>query len=127
MRGQDGRRYPWGEFFDPRCANSLEGRVLATTPVGAYPEGVSALGIWEGAGNIWEWTSTVFRPYPYEDEDGREDKHSAERRVLRGGSWYSFESQCRSTFRDVTIPDLFSYYVGFRVLSPDMSVSASTI
>jgi formylglycine-generating enzyme required for sulfatase activity len=115
MRGPDGRRYPWGEKFDPARANTLEGQVLGTTPVGLYPEGVSPFGVWDGAGNVWEWTSSLFGPYPYRADDGREDVTSADHRVLRGGSWFSPQEHCRCAFRDVTIPDLYSHYVGFRV------------
>jgi formylglycine-generating enzyme required for sulfatase activity len=118
-----GRRFPWGHRFDPARANTLERQVLGTTPVGTYPRGVSPLGAWDGAGNVWEWTSSLYRPHPYRLDDGREDVSSAERRVLRGGSWFSFKSHCRCAFRDVTIPDLFSYYVGFRVVSTGASPS----
>jgi len=123
MRSQDGRRYPWGHRFDPARANTLEGRVMGTTPVGSYPGGVSPFGAWDGAGNVWEWTSSIDRPYPYRSEDGREDGSSAEKRVLRGGSWFSPKSHCRCALRDVTIPDLFSYYVGFRVVSTNTPLS----
>jgi formylglycine-generating enzyme required for sulfatase activity len=115
MRGTEGRRYPWGQHFDPTRANTAETQMMETTPVDAYPRGVSLFGVWDGAGNVWEWTSSLYKPYPYQADDGREDATSAEKRVLRGGSWYSFKEQCRCTIRDATIPDLYSYYVGFRI------------
>jgi len=117
VRGQDGRRYPWGKRFDPARANTLEGQVQGTTPVGMYPGGVSPFGVWDGAGNVWEWTSSIFRQYPYQPDDDREDEASSDNRILRGGSWFSDKGHCRCAFRDVTIPDLYSHYVGFRVAS----------
>lgn len=123
MRGRDGLRCPWGHRFDPARANTLEGRLMATTPMSVYPDGVSPLGVWDGAGNVWEWTSSLYRPYPYRPDDGREDESSPGNRVLRRGSWFSCKDHCRCAFRDVTIPDLYSYYVGFRVVSASTPLS----
>ena len=76
---------------------------------------MSPFWVWDGAGNVWEWTSTIFHQYPYQPDDEREDVSSRDHRVLRGGSWSSEKAQCRCASRDVTIPDLYSHYVGFRV------------
>jgi formylglycine-generating enzyme required for sulfatase activity len=87
-RGLDGRIWPWGNRSAPGRSNTLEAGVGATTsvqrhvPYGASPEGVADM-----IGNVWEWTSSLFRPYPYDAHDGRETLKTNGWRVLRGGSW----------------------------------------
>ncbi len=85
-RGTDGRRYPWGNRFDAGRANA--GYTAGTTPVGSYPQGGSPYGVMDMAGNVWEWTSSLYKPYPYSPSDGRENLDARGARVNRGGSWY---------------------------------------
>lgn len=72
-RGREGRRYPWGSA-PPDVSRAVFGRRTNETgaagerPAGATPEGVHDL-----AGNVSEWTSSLYRPYPYRADDGRED------------------------------------------------------
>jgi len=93
-RGTDGRRWPWGdEFVADRC-NIRESNVNGTTPVGQYsPEGDTPEGVGDMVGNVWEWTSSLFRPYPYDANDGRESRVANGWRVLRGGSWLNSLAQ----------------------------------
>ena len=79
------RVYPWGgEFIEGRC-NSNEANEEDTTLVGKYsPQGDSPCGVVDMVGNVWEWTSTLFRNYPYEVGDSRENPVSNGGRVLRG-------------------------------------------
>jgi formylglycine-generating enzyme required for sulfatase activity len=66
------------------------------------------------AGNLFEWVSSLYMPYPYDANDGREDMSSSHDRVLRGGSWYLNESYVRSSYRDKNPPaDTFNA-IGFR-------------
>jgi formylglycine-generating enzyme required for sulfatase activity len=90
-RGTDGRRFPWGNEFAVHCCNVQASGVGATSAVGQFsPAGDSPYGVAEMSGNIWEWTSSLYLPYPYRTDDGREDiDEAAGRRVLRGGSWQS--------------------------------------
>jgi len=57
--GQKPRRYAWGQTFTVELANTLEGRVLALSPVGAYPTGAAACGALDMSGNVWEWTHSL--------------------------------------------------------------------
>ena len=98
-RGDDGRRFPWGKWDVGRC-NSLEAGVLATTPVEMYsPTGDSPYGCADMAGNVWEWTSSLYKDYPYRSDDGREDMSSGNSRVVRGGSFSYNEAHARAASR----------------------------
>jgi formylglycine-generating enzyme required for sulfatase activity len=63
-RGPDGRAYPWGDSFDPRCANTREAGIGETTPVGVFPDGASPYGALDMAGNVEECTGSLYRLYP---------------------------------------------------------------
>jgi len=91
--------YPWGDSFDARRCNTSESGVGTTTPVGSYLSGVSPCGAQDMAGNVWEWTSSLVKPYPYRARDGREALDSADERVLRGGSWVYDARYARAAFR----------------------------
>jgi formylglycine-generating enzyme required for sulfatase activity len=88
-RGTDGRIYPWGSQWDKSRANTTDGGQGGTTAVGQYAErgDASPYGAHDLAGNVWEWTSSLDKPYPYSPKDGREHPGSFGSRVLRGGSW----------------------------------------
>ena len=91
-----------GEFDAARC-NTFESHVRGTTPVGVFPAGDTPDGLSDMAGNVWEWTESAYRAYPYRREDGREDPTIADaRRVLRGGSWVNFhvKARCAGRLRD---------------------------
>ena len=114
-RGGDGRRYPWGSRWDSRKCNTQEGGHGETSPVGAYsPEGDSPFGCADMAGNVWEWTSSLYRPYPYDTNDGREDLGNSIR-VLRGGSWANAASYARCASRVGCSPVSRSFDSGFRL------------
>ena len=122
-RGSDGRIYPWGNQWDMGRCNSYEGGKLDTTPVGAYPEGASPYGLLDMAGNWWEWTGSVFKNYPYDPEDGREDLEAGGYRVLRGGGfgWDRRSVRCASRNWNAPTEDHF----GFRVVVSPGSPPAS--
>lgn len=96
-RGVDARRYPWGSRFEPDRANA--GYTAGTAAAGSYVGGASPYGILDMAGNVWEWTSSLYRPYPYDPGDGREDPTARGARVNRGGSWYYGAWYVRTTYR----------------------------
>jgi formylglycine-generating enzyme required for sulfatase activity len=87
-KGPQPRRYAFGEKFDAARCNTFETHIRRTTPVGVFPGGTTPEGLVDMTGNVWEWTSSVYRDYPYDAADGREDHHApSTRRVVRGGSW----------------------------------------
>jgi formylglycine-generating enzyme required for sulfatase activity len=116
-RGTDGRIYPWGSQWDKNRANTRDGGAGTTTPVGAYAErgDASPYGAHDQAGNVWEWTSSLFKKYKYNPDDGRENLDSTVSRVLRGGSWYGNPRDARAAFRNGNQPDLWSIDGGFRL------------
>ena len=112
--GADGRQWPWGNEWDPTRANTLEGEVRTTTPVGIYLDGESPCLALDMAGNVWEWTRSLYKPYPYRLGDGREDPNSEGSRCLRGGAWLDDAGLARSASRGDSTPGDAYYDVGFR-------------
>jgi iron(II)-dependent oxidoreductase len=102
---------------DPKRAN-LGQRHLGPAPVGAYPDGVSAVGCHQMLGDVWEWTSTDFGPHPgfapFPYEEYSAVFHGDRYKVLRGGSWATHPSACRSTFRNWDLPIRRQIFAGFR-------------
>jgi formylglycine-generating enzyme required for sulfatase activity len=96
-RGVDGRAYPWGSAFESDRVNA--GYSAGTSAAGSHPGGASPYGVLDMAGNVWEWTSSLYRPYPYDAGDGREDPRARGARVNRGGSWYYGAEYARTTHR----------------------------
>jgi len=126
-RGTDGRIYPWGNRWDAARCNNQEGGPGRPTPVGRYsPQGDSPYGCADMAGNVWEWTCSLWGPnvsephfgYPYRADDGREDPDAGSDvlRVVRGGAYYSGEATVRCALRDCFHPEDHEESNGFRVL-----------
>ncbi len=122
-RGTDGREYPWGNVFDINKCNSSESGTRSITSVGFYsPHGDSPYGCADMAGNVWEWTHSLIKGYPYKVDDGREDEWPSGARVLRGGSFLSRERSARCAYRFDDVIDSRGNVIGFRVVaSPNLS------
>jgi len=115
-RGRDGRIFPWGNTFDPWRCNTSESMKKGTTPVGFYsPSGDSIYGVADMVGNVWEWTSTILKPYPYRSDDGREKNNSNTPYVIRGGAWYYSRKLARCACREGMNFEQFSDSIGFRL------------
>ena len=118
--GPDGRkrRYPWGDGEPDASHANLGQRHFGPSAVGAYPEGASAYGCLHMLGDVWEWTSSDFQPYPgYEWFPYREYSevfYGTDYKVIRGGSWATHISSIRNTFRSWDYPIRRQIFVGFR-------------
>jgi formylglycine-generating enzyme required for sulfatase activity len=128
-RGTDGRIYPWGNTFegnrlnfcDTNCYESWANKdyddgYADTAPVGSYPNGVSPYGMYDMAGNVWEWVADwydadYYATAPSHNPPGPDD---GERKVVRGGSWYLHDYGARSATRLTNEPGRQSIPNGFR-------------
>ena len=126
-RGENASVYPWGDTFDGSLVNfcdtncpsdwankSFNDGFADVAPVGSYPSGKSVYGALDMAGNVLEWVSSLYKPYPYDATDGRENLDSSDTRVLRGGAWYGSDYDVRSAGRYRYFPTDPNSYVGFR-------------
>ena len=84
-----------------------------TTDVGSFLP--NAFGLYDMLGNVWEWCRSMYRPYPYADDDGREEVYSHGPRVMRGGSWSDQVSDLRSALRVKGYPGSVGNNLGFRL------------
>jgi iron(II)-dependent oxidoreductase len=117
-RAQRKRRYPWGD--EPPTAEhaNLDQRLFGAAPVGAYPRGASAFGCEQMVGDVWEWTSSDFAPYPgfraFPYREYSEVFFGPDYKVLRGASWAARASVSRATFRNWDYPIRRQIFAGFR-------------
>jgi formylglycine-generating enzyme required for sulfatase activity len=108
-KGPNGYRYAYGNAFDAQKANS---GTQKTSAVGSYP--ANEFGLCDMTGNVSEWTSSVYLPYPYSASDGREDPKAAGARTVRGGNHSSNAQGSRCLVRQKELPDHGSPLLGFR-------------
>jgi formylglycine-generating enzyme required for sulfatase activity len=121
-RGTDGRIYPWGSNIDQTRANynnnSDPDFVGDTSKVGSYPEGASPYGVYDMAGNIWDWTADLYGEDYYESLPALVANPlgpaTGEYRVIRGGSWNSGAASLRTSRRSWNAPSNANIYIGFR-------------
>jgi formylglycine-generating enzyme required for sulfatase activity len=106
---------PIFQDFTPKDARFSDGEKIQAN-VGKYKP--NPWGLQDMHGNVWEWTHSAFRPYPYNDGDGRNDLKAAGLKVVRGGSWIDRPYRATSSFRLAYQPHQEVFNVGFRVVSP---------
>lgn len=118
-RGTDGRTYPWGNTIPAesgrRFGNIGRDSNTAWSLAGSYPDGASPYGALDMIGNIFEWTNSKYRDYPYWADDGREDVEGDVDRVGRGGSMFSGPETATVFARSSVGPGHDGTDVGFRL------------
>jgi formylglycine-generating enzyme required for sulfatase activity len=126
-RGNTGRLWSWGNLWRSSFANSLEGRVMQPSSVGAYPRNKSPYGVEDMIGNVWEWCRDWYDENEYRNRrNGVQDPRgpaTCSARVLRGGSWLSLRNLARCSYRGRLVPDDFRDLIGFRLVCSPSSPS----
>lgn len=134
-RDGDGRLFPWGNDLPKgNLLNAADSSLPVswaqkdqndgyryTAPVGSFPDGNSPYGVEDMAGNVWEWTRSIYKDYPYDPGDGREIQTTpgpGDKVTMRGGGFYDDYGSVRSTLRYAGIPDLSHDATGFRCVYP---------
>ncbi|MEU6061380.1 ergothioneine biosynthesis protein EgtB [Streptomyces sp. NPDC047097] len=111
-------RYPWGDEDPAPGHANLGQRHLRPAPAGSYPAGRSPLGVRQLIGDVWEWTSSDFLPYPgfaaFPYREYSEVFFGPGHKVLRGGSFAVDAVACRGTFRNWDLPVRRQIFSGFR-------------
>jgi formylglycine-generating enzyme required for sulfatase activity len=140
-RGPQGRRWPWGDRWQPGCCDSEEAGIKRTSAVGSFPAGAGG-GWWDQsdrlsgleprgevlhdlAGNVWEWCSTRWQNHPLPvlaTEWAADYLEGKDRRVLHGGSWYDKQDWCRGASRGWRLPDDWRDAWGFRCCASPSSL-----
>lgn len=116
-RGELGYTFPWGNAFDPSKSNSPESGSKGTKPVKSYESGKSPYGLYDMAGNAWEWTSNWYLPHPGNNKPSK--KYGKTNRVIKGGSWfdclaYGCGVSAPSYNRGSVLPSTRNNTIGFR-------------
>ena len=116
-RGTDRRKYPWGDDWDSTLCTVFIPKRANPTPVNKYDQrSESPYGCLDMSGNVWEWCSTVYGPYPIPATKERENLTDDERRVLRGGAWHGNALSVVVTRRHAKYPTNRNAASGFRCL-----------
>lgn len=126
----DQRTFPWGStpaegnqanFCDRGCPgqeidHDKEDGYNDTAPIGSYPDGMSIYGLYDMAGNVWEWTFDYFNAGYYQASPEKNPKgpQSSQHRVIRGGGWNNPSSGVRIVQRTGVNPDMALDTLGFR-------------
>ncbi|GAC1341676.1 MAG: hypothetical protein NVSMB23_13520 [Myxococcales bacterium] len=111
-RGEAGLRYPWGDDWDPHLA-AHRGGARQTLPVGCFPAGRSPHGLWDAAGNVWEWTLDPWDPEAYARPRSAAPADGS-LRAARGGAWNALPAQLRCASRNAWPLDARFSNLGFR-------------
>jgi len=115
----EGRVYPWGEERPDAARANLGAELLGPAPIGSFPAGASYAGAEQMIGDVYEWTSSPFEPYPgfeaFPYAEYSEVFFGAGYRVLRGGSWAAGASLARSSYRNWDLPQRRQLFCGLRL------------
>ncbi len=132
-RGTDERRYPWGDEWRPQWVNThhSEDGFETTAPVGSFPKNVSPYGVYDMAGNVWEWTHDFHSTTYYRHSEKRNPRgpKTGDKHTMRGGSWmYDVPFFMTAANRSAGRPLVRKRYVGFRCVKdvPQVATQAVT-
>ncbi len=110
--------FPWGDEAPTQEVANLGGRHFRPAAIGAYPRGAAPCGAEQLVGDVWEWTSSDFGPYPgfatFPYREYSEVFFGPDYKVLRGGSWATHPTAVRTTFRNWDYPIRRQIFAGFR-------------
>jgi len=109
--------FPWGDAEpDESNGNLFENGLWSVASIGAFPDGQTARGLHQMIGDVWEWTTSDYVPYPgFKSEfDEYNDKWFIGQKVLRGGSFATPRIHIRSTYRNFFHPEERWMIAGFR-------------
>ena len=123
-RGPSGNKYPWGNA-SPKKQATYQRKwrgVFTLTDVNSYPNGVSLYGVYNMAGNVWEWVDDWYHMNYYRIGRRKNPKGPAkgEFKMVRGGSWVNFPDTLRSALRRWSRPDVRFNDTGFRCAKDDV-------
>ena len=109
-QGDDNRLYPWGDTFDSAHCNTKESGMRLTQPVTKYPSGASPYGVFDMAGNVWEWCIN--------NEQSGDDRNTSEdeNRVIKGGSFIGTYKRAQNRFYYSLNPQCRYDTIGFRLV-----------
>ncbi|WP_454064706.1 formylglycine-generating enzyme family protein [Candidatus Nitrospira salsa] len=120
MRGTDGRTWPWGDELGKDLANlgGAQDGFEFTAPVGSFPQDQSVFGVFDGAGNLMEWTENWYVEQLYA-KSVESDSSTVSRtyKTLRGGGYTNRGVDLRITSRMFMVPDFRDETIGFRCVS----------
>lgn len=111
------RVFPWGDTPPGESLGNLfENGLWSVARIGSFPNGKSAYGCQQMIGDVWEWTTSDYVPYPgFKSEfDEYNDKWFVGQKVLRGGSFATPRSHIRTTYRNFFHPEERWMIAGFR-------------
>jgi len=115
-QGNTTHRYPWGNKFDKTFCNTSESGIKSTTPVGKYPQGVSPFGVYDMAGNVWEWCSTKQVTQAVSTTGILPSAPPAISYIVRGGSYLGSAERAKTNFYFKLDPVHRYSTIGFRVV-----------
>lgn len=111
IQGDDHRVYPWGNTFDKRFCNTRESGIRQTTLVTRYPQGVNQYGVFDLAGNVWEWCQDLRYDEANDDTDPSTEKYA-----VHGGSFVSPFTRCQASFHYYLPASTYYGSIGFRIV-----------
>ena len=112
------RRYPWGDSMNEGNHANLDGFSMGPVDVAAFAAGDSAFGCRQMLGNVWEWCSDTFGPYPAFKADSYQEYSQSlfgKTKVLRGGAWTTRSRMLHGTYRNYFEPERWDIFSGFRL------------